>query len=233
VTRTLIIGDVHGCLNELDELLDRAKITSSDRTLFVGDVIGRGPNSVGVLDRIVSLGALCVQGNHERKLLQLVDGKKDIGELARLAASHRSFAQYLEPQHWFMLRAMPLFLDLPEHGACVVHAGMLHGLDLAAQDPWVLTHMRSVDSFGHPSSELGHESWAATYPGPTHVVFGHSAQRGLQLHSHATGLDSGCVYGGRLTGLLLEAGQPVPALLDRSRAILSVAARSVYCRPKP
>ena len=232
VTRTLIIGDVHGCLHELDELLDRAAITSSDRIVFVGDVIGRGPNSVGVLNRILSLGAISIQGNHERHLLELVDGDQANGEFARPAAARWSFAQLLEAHHFAMLRAMPLYLDLPLHGACVVHAGVLHGLDLAAQDPWVLTHMRSLDSLGRPSSELGDRSWAAEYPGPVHVVFGHSAQRGLQLHSHATGLDSGCVYGRRLTGLLLEAGEPVPALAERSRAIVSVAARSIYCIPK-
>ena len=232
MARTLIIGDVHGCLNELDELLDRVAFTSSDRALFVGDVVGRGPNSVGVLNRILSLQSASVQGNHERKLLELVDRKQNPGDLERLAVGHRSFMQFLEPHHWAMLRAMPLFLELPQHGACAVHAGMVHGLDLAAQDPWVLTQMRSIDSFGRPSSELGDQSWAASYPGPVHVVFGHSAQRGLQLHSHATGLDSGCVYGGRLTGLLLEAGEPVPRLAERGRAIVGVAAHTVHCLPK-
>jgi hypothetical protein len=233
VTRTLIIGDVHGCLNELDDLFDAAAITSNDRILFVGDVIGRGPNSVGVLNRILSMGAVSIQGNHERHLLQWVDDNQAHGEFARAAAARWSFAQFLEAHHFAMLRAMPLYLELPSHDAHVVHAGVLHGLDLAAQDPWVLTHIRSVDSSGRPSSELGDQSWAATYPGPAHVVFGHSAQRGLQLHPHATGLDSGCVYGRRLTGLMLEAGEPVPTLAERSRAIVSVAARSIYCPPKP
>ncbi len=232
VTRSLIIGDVHGCLAELDELLDKAAITSSDCAIFVGDLIGKGPHSVGVLNRIVTLKALSVQGNHERQLLKLAEVNQDSGDSPRFSAGHRRVAQSLERHHWELLRAMPLFVDLPHHGACVVHAGLMPDLDLAAQDPWVLTHMRSIDAFGRPSEELGDAPWAATYPGPVHVVFGHSAQRGLQLHPFATGLDSGCVYGGRLTGLLLNAGEPVPALTERGRAIVSVAAHAMYCVPK-
>jgi hypothetical protein len=129
-----------------------------------------------------------------------------------------------------LLRTMPLYLELTQHNACVVHAGIVPGLSLAEQDPWALMHMRSLDAQGRPSAELGEESWAFSLRGPLHVVFGHSAQRGLQLLEFATGLDSGCVYGGSLTGLLLQDGEPVPPVSTRRSALVSVAAHAAHCR---
>jgi len=231
VGRTLVIGDVHGCLDELDQLLDSAAITSSDRIIFVGDLIGRGPDTIGVLDRVAELQAHSVQGNHERQLLQLLDSGRE-SAVTGGHESRRRLIELLEPRHVQLLRAMPLYLELPQHNACVVHAGVVPGLSWAEQDPWALTNMRSLDALGRPSAELGEVSWALSMRGPVHVVFGHSAQRGLQLLEFATGLDSGCVYGGSLTGLLLQESEPVPPVSTRRAALVSVAAHAVHCRAR-
>jgi hypothetical protein len=228
VSHTLIIGDVHGCLEELDELLAKAGVTSSDSVIFVGDLIGRGPDSIRVLDRVLQLNARAVQGNHERQLLQLMDtGTSSVPPLVH--ESRLRLLERLEPRHLQWLRGLPLYLDLTEHAIWVVHAGLVPGKPLAEQDPWVLTHVRSFDSQGRPSAQLGDESWAVAYAGPAHVVFGHSAQRGIQLHEFATGLDSGCVYGGSLTGLLLHEDQRVPPIALRPSCLVSVAAHEAHC----
>ena len=229
--RTLVIGDAHGCLDELDQLLEGAAITSGDRIIFVGDLIGRGPDSVGVLNRVAELHAHSVQGNHERQLLKLIDDGRDSAGTG-VHESRWRLIELLEPRHVQLLRAMPLYLELTQHNACVVHAGVVPGLGWAEQDPWALTNMRSLDAQGRPSAELGEESWALSMGGPVHVVFGHSAQRGLQLFEFATGLDSGCVYGGSLTGLLLQEGEPVPPVSKRRAALVSVTAHAVYCRAR-
>ena len=67
--RTIIVGDVHGCRGELEGLLDRLVFASGDRLVFVGDLVARGPDSLGVLDVVRRTGAIVVRGNHEQKLL--------------------------------------------------------------------------------------------------------------------------------------------------------------------
>ena len=63
--------------------------------------------------------------------------------------------------------------------------------------------IRSIKADGTPSKRVDGEPWASLWPGPELVVFGHDAVRGLQMYEHAVGLDTGCVYGGRLSGYLL------------------------------
>jgi predicted phosphodiesterase len=230
--RTLIIGDVHGCLEELLELLALAAIGNDDRVVFVGDLVGRGPDTPGVLNLVRRINAVSVQGNHERKLLQARESELLGTEKMKLGSIQRELMQSLNPDDWAHIKAMPLYLLLEQHQVCVVHAGVVPGVPISEQDPWVLTHIRSLEMSGQPSPQLGTRCWAAHYAGPPHIVFGHSAQVGLQMHEHATGLDSGCVYGGRLTGLCLEEGQPVPAMSQRQHALLSVAARKIHYKPR-
>ncbi len=139
--------------------------------------------------------------------------------------------QSFTAEDWQTMADMPLFAELPEHQLVIAHAGIDPTVPLARQDPWVLTHLRSFDENGEPTHRDGAKSWAASHVGPTHVAFGHNAIRGLQVFEHATGLDTGCVYGGRLTALVLQPGQPVPAPELRSEAIVSVPARHRYFDP--
>jgi hypothetical protein len=230
VARTIVIGDVHGCSAELGDLLGALQVATSDRIYFVGDLIGRGPDSRGVLAKVRQLSAFSIQGNHERRLLE-VRQSGTTGRRARLGPGHRKMMQSFTDEDWQTMAKMPLYAELPDHELVIAHAGIQPLVPLAQQDPWVLTHLRSFDENGEPSHRDGSRSWAASHAGPTHVVFGHNAVRGLQLHEHATGLDTGCVYGGRLTALVLQQGQAVPPLEERNRAIVSVPARRQYYDP--
>src|SRR5678815_2150325 len=106
---------------------------------------------------------------------------------------------------WTLLETSPLWVDLPEHEVRVIHAGLVPGTKIEAQDPDHLLHLRQVDT-----KSKGRVLWGSVYNGPPHVVFGHNALEGLQLHPSATGLDTGCVYGRSLTALVLDAGEKVP-----------------------
>jgi hypothetical protein len=220
--RTVIVGDVHGCRAELDALLGRVGFDAGDRLVMVGDLVVRGPDPAGVIDLLEQLGARAVRGNHEDRLLGCRAGTLSIGE-AQLAAMAA-----LGARHWAFLEALPLWLDLPEHSLRVVHAGVVPGVPIERQAPRALMYMRCLSPAGEPVEKRGDAVWGARYRGPPHVVFGHNAQAEPQIHADATGLDTGCVYGGRLTALVLPAGVAPPPPESRGDALVSVPAARRY-----
>lgn len=212
--RTVLIGDVHGCLDELLALLRACEVTSQDQVVLVGDLVAKGPDSLGVLTLARERGYLAVLGNHDAHVLRVREPAPE----RPAKGEHRKIAQALSPSDWAWLEALPLTLALPDHGGRVVHAGLVPGVPLEAQRRDDLLNLRSITPEGAPSKrgDAG-APWASLWPGPEHVVFGHDALRGLQLHPFATGLDTGCVYGRSLTALLLP---------ERRR--VSVPARRAY-----
>jgi hypothetical protein len=232
--RTLLVGDVHGCRAELEALLDQSGFTTGDQLVLVGDLVARGPDTLGVLDVVRRVGALFVRGNHEEKILgwhkEALEHERGGPPPTPLGRMHGEVARALRPVDWSMLTSSPLWLDLPEHRVRVVHAGVAPGVPIEAQKKKTLLRVRSLGPRGEAiSTRDGGEPWGARYRGPPHVVFGHNAATEPQLHRWATGLDTGCVYGGRLTALVLAEGQRVPSdVEERRRALLSVPARRAY-----
>jgi hypothetical protein len=222
--RTLIVGDVHGCRAELEALLAAVGfVPQADRLVFVGDVVVRGPDPRGTLAVARRLGATIVRGNHEQRLLSGRAGT------ARLGPEHQKVADALSAEEWRVLEATPLWLDLPAHDLRVVHAGVIPGLEPKRTPPEALTKMRTLDSHGRWSDDRdGGVLWGTKYTGPPHVVFGHNAGDEPQFHPWATGIDTGCVYGRRLTGMLLEAGQSVPRGEAARARLVSVPSRKSY-----
>jgi hypothetical protein len=225
--RTLFIGDVHSCADELADLCDRAALVTGDRVILTGDLLSRGPKPHEVLKLFRQLGARAPVGNHEQRLLDAHHARSRGEKGPRLGASHQTIVSELSPEDWQLLEELPLLLHVPEHGIVVAHAGIDPSQPLTAQDPWVLTHVRSIDAEGKPTDKWG-TPWAVSYTGPEHIVFGHNARKRPQLHPFATGLDTGCVYGGRLTGMLLADGAAPPRVADRGDALISVPARAEY-----
>lgn len=222
--RTLIVGDVHGCTGELELLLEHvAFVEGTDRLVLVGDLVARGPDSHGTLALARRLGARVTRGNHENKLLAWRRRHEPLGP------EHARVAEALSEGEWAQLDAMPLWIDLPEHGVRVVHAGVLEGRAPEDTPPAALLKMRTIDERGRWSDEPdAGPLWGTHYAGPPHVVFGHNARPEPQVHPWATGLDTGCVYGGRLTAVLLEQDEPIPRG-DQVRAVLrSVPAMRRY-----
>jgi hypothetical protein len=222
--RTIIVGDVHGCAGELEELLEHTRFAEgTDALVFVGDLVARGPDSAGTLALARRLGARVVRGNHENKLLAARIGGRPLG------TEHERVARSLSEDDWTMIAAMPLWVDLPAHGARVVHAGVVPGVDVEDAPPDALLTMRTLRSRGRWSDEPdAGPLWGAQYDGPPHVVFGHNARPDPQLHAWATGLDTGCVYGGRLTALVLEENEQVPRGEEVERLLRSVPAMRKY-----
>lgn len=213
--RTLLVGDVHGCLDELQALLTEAAVGPGDRVVLVGDLTSKGPDSQGVLQLARERGFLAVLGNHDDAVLR---ARQPDAAARPPKEEHLRVAASLSAEDWRWLGSLPLTLALPELNVLVVHAGLVPGVPLDRQRRADLLLMRSLtpDGRGTRHAEEG-PPWAAAWRGPEHVVFGHDAVRGVQLHPFATGLDSGCVYGRALTGLLLP-----------ERRLVQVPARRAY-----
>jgi hypothetical protein len=203
--RTLVVGDVHGCLQELDELLRLSGLRQGEQLVLVGDLVAKGPDSAGVLRRMREWKARAVRGNHDNHLLRF---RREPERFPNLKALAQTFSE----EDWQLLESLPLWLRVDKlHVA--VHAGFVPGIPLEKQNPEEMMMMRSIDSEGKPTSTLDGTPWAKLWQGPPHVFFGHDARRQLQLCPWATGLDTGCVYGSSLTGCLLPERQllQVPA----------------------
>ncbi len=198
--KTLIVGDVQGCRQELEDLLTAANLDpQKDALIFVGDLIAKGPDSRGVLKVARAWNARSVRGNHEAHVL-----KFRRGEQKEMKKHHLEVARELDEADWKFLEALPLWLRLPAYKTIVVHAGLVPGIALEQQEENALLNIRSLTKGGtwSKSYEDG-EPWPSKWKGPERIVFGHDAMRGLQRWPFALGLDTGCCYGKSLTGLLL------------------------------
>jgi hypothetical protein len=213
--RTLFIGDVHGCLDELRALLAKLGADRDDQVIFVGDLVAKGPDSQGVLRLAQEIGARAVLGNHDDAVLRYRRAQAS-GEEPRLKPGHLAVARSLAERDWVWLEQLPLFLELPELGVAVVHAGVVPGRPLAQQSRDDLLTMRTLLPDGSASPRLDGELWVQRYTGPEHVIFGHNAITGLQRAPFATGLDSGCVYGRELTALVLPGHELVQVSARRA-----------------
>ncbi|HEY0715046.1 MAG TPA: metallophosphoesterase [Polyangia bacterium] len=220
--RTIVVGDIHGCREELEEIVQLCDFRPGNRLVLAGDLVAKGPDSPGVLARAREWGALAVLGNHDAHVLRLhrVKGLPDDGR--EVKAEHQLVVNQLHHDDWDYLMKLPYFLRLgsetpgvPE--TAVVHAGAVPGIPLDEQDPEHLITLRSIKDNGEPTKKLKGHPWASLWTGPERLIFGHDAIRGLQEHPMATGLDTGCVYGGKLTAIILP-----------ERRIVSVAAKRAY-----
>jgi len=125
--RTLVVGDVHGCLDELLALLAAAGRTPGDRVVLVGDLMCKGPNSAGVVRWARESKADAVLGNHDAHVLRAIHGEGHVGPL------HSTVAQSLSGADIAWLEARPLFLRLDAVAGrpyLVVHGGLVPGIPI-------------------------------------------------------------------------------------------------------
>lgn len=223
--RTLIVvGDVHGCLEELEELIRLTQVKYGDDCLylFVGDIINKGPKSVETLHFVQHLKAYVVRGNNEERIIKMwIDFKS--GRLKALSKKY-SWMHKLSEYDMNYIMELPYTISIPSRSMIIVHAGLSAWKNINKQNPRHMVTMRNIvgiDKIDPRESEHVEKGvpWASVWPGPQHVYFGHDAKRRLQIYPHATGLDTGCVYGGSLTAV--NASLP-------GTVIISVPARFVY-----
>lgn len=226
MSRTIVVGDVHGCREELEALLTRVECSSADDLVLVGDLVAKGPDSAGVVALCRSIGARAVRGNHDEHCLRWLRAKREGRPLPKLKPHHQEVCDTLSDADWAYLEAMPLWLRLTgcfSRDVLVVHAGLDPRVGLDEQQPVNLMNMRSIRDDGRVSKRIEGQPWASVWAGPELVLFGHDAVRKLQQYPHAIGLDTGCVYGGALSAAVFE---------DGMLRIEQVEAKRTWCEPE-
>jgi serine/threonine protein phosphatase 1 len=192
--RLLAIGDIHGCLSQLCTLLDQVAPTTHDQLVFLGDYVDRGPDSAGVVETLLELRArlphtVFLRGNHEQMLLDVLGG--DDPAIFLINGGEQTIASYRKRGGWPPPAAHQDFYrnltySFETEKFIFVHAGLRPGTPLARQHPADLLWIRQT----FLSSD---EDWGKT------VVFGHTPRQTVLVSKTRIGLDTGCVYGGRLT----------------------------------
>jgi hypothetical protein len=218
--RVIAIGDVHGCIDELQDLLRECNYRPGDIVVFLGDLVSKGPDSLSVVQMAREIGAIGVRGNHDFEVVRWHQAIKSGVDAPSFGSEHFHIANCLSKADMKWMYSLPWYISSPDLGALFVHAGFVSGIRLGKQNPRLMMNMRSILPDGTVTSKFFNNwPWARLWDGPQTVLFGHDADRGLQQYEHAIGLDTGCVYGGRLTACILEGNE---------KRLISVNAKREY-----
>ena len=207
-TRTIVVGDIHGCYDELMALLEKVGLRASDRVVSVGDLVAKGPKSREVLQLFMTDARFStVIGNHDLALRRRWNG-----EDVDLKPAQKEVNRELKPERELyasFFNRLPFIIDLDTH--LVVHAGLRPNVELYSQTTGDLTRLRTLGP--DRESEEG-TPWYHAYHGEKTVLFGHWPAPEPRRGKKAIGLDTGCVYGYNLTAYIIESDEfvNVPAL---------------------
>jgi protein phosphatase len=240
-----IIGDVHGCADELEELLEklgyavgytigddgersyRVFAESGRRVIFLGDLVDRGPRTPDVLRLVMAMvnagEAFCLPGNHDAKFLRWLNGRnvKMTHGLELSAEQMAGAPELFKAKTKVFLDKLVSHLWLDGGKLVVAHAGIKE--DMIGRSSGAVREFCLYGETTGESDEYGlpiRHNWAADYRGGTTVVYGHTPIMHAEWLNNTICIDTGCVFGGSLT-----------ALRWPERELVSVPARRVYCEP--
>ncbi|MGZ5442948.1 MAG: metallophosphoesterase [Thermoanaerobaculia bacterium] len=207
--RLIFIGDIHGCYDELVELLDRLAPSDCDAVVSVGDIVTKGPAADRCLDLWRERGYLAVKGNNEIKLL------------SRARPLLRFFARDRVMRRRDLLRfieSWPVVIDFPAVAITAVHGGFLPQMHVTAEEVdrgrdeivelrWIRRKNGEWKPIPKEKKKRDDVLWSEKWKGDRFVIYGHTPVREPKFDARALGLDTGCVYGGTLTAAVWAGGE--------------------------
>lgn len=203
--RIFAVGDIHGCFDKLISLMDIIDVDLKKETLvFIGDYIDRGAHSKEVVDYLIDLATrgnrvVFLKGNHELMLQNYLRGEDRLSFLynggeatlsSYMKSSGRGDANLIPPEHLKFFDNLRLYYETDSH--IFVHGGLKANIPLEHQDEWDMLWIR--DEFIYSDFDFGKR-----------VIFGHTPFREPLILDNKIGIDTGCVYGNKLTCVELSA----------------------------
>jgi len=246
--RTIVIGDIHGCAVELEELLKKLNLTPDDKLYSVGDILDKGPDVLGCLDLCIKYRVVNIEGNHDNKYNrwqkheanQKATGKKN--PMTSVSEKNLEVYRMMTSEHSEYLINAPVTIFLEQQNTLLVHGGVfpLAVMPLEKQlkkrrseimrlrwlDNDTLKFVPLIGSLEQPPNTT---LWSTLWDGPFDVVYGHIAhsldnpridkrEDGIKC----IGIDTGAVIGGHLTAYVLE-----------TEEVIQVKAKELYCGEDP
>lgn len=230
MSRTILIGDLHGCFEETEALLKRLDVSTTDHVIFLGDYVDRGPENAKCCDLVrqreqVQGKVAGILGNHEESHLSHEAVRIKTGKVPSMPPTHVATRMELKPEHYDWFRSLPLFVRVPEHNVVAVHAGVYPGRTIEQQEARHLLHLQMIqpyDKWGNPTGntrsvwpskvpkgEDGWAFWTHFWKGTETIVFGHSVLDRPLITDKVVGIDGGAVFGRQLHAYVLPEKQIV------------------------
>ncbi len=193
MNRTIIVGDIHGCYDELMLLLEKVNLQPQDLLIALGDIVDRGNKSHEVYQYLRERpNTVVLMGNHERKHASgILSYSQEIVKL-QFGAAYPDFLEWL--------KGLPYYYETSE--AIIVHASLLDGIPLSEQREEVLCGTIS----GEKQLEKAYGDameWMRHYTGEKPVIFGHRVVNEVETTGNCWGIDTGCCHGLKLTAIEL------------------------------
>lgn len=237
-----IIGDIHGCYDELIELITKLNYSFQDgiplhpdgrKIAFVGDAMDRGPHSLKVIELLFRLQnrrqLIYSPGNHCDKLYRFVKGNKvevkngletTVAEIHALPAHEQQ--RFLKRYQNFY-ESLPLFVKLDQGNLIIAHAGIQAHLIESENRKKVRAFVLYGDTTGEqlPNGRPVRKDWAQSYSGIPFIAYGHTPVLQARFLKRTVNIDTGCVFGGQLTALrypemdIVSVPSSLPFIKDR------------------
>lgn len=230
--KTIIYGDLHGCIDEFIQLREKINPQKEDQEICVGDIITKGPASIQILRYLHKHNILSILGNHEEKILRyLKHEKQSKSNPVKLDQDEKSIVKNLNISDVQYLESLPLFYHFKN--LLIIHAGVQNSMNLNnlnKREQQKVIRLRYIDTNGH-FVEYGKETnesifWSDIYNGTQgFVVYGHQPFREPKINKYSLGIDTGCVYGNRLSAAVFDLNKD-----NVSYQVINVPAKRVYYR---
>lgn len=214
--RTIIYGDLHGCLEEFKELRLKVNPLEHDQEIAIGDILDRGPSSTELLKYIRENKISSILGNHEYKYVRYKKHqdnfiKNNIKNPIVLDNEQLKIFNNLTNEDFEYLKSLPFFIKVGN--LVLIHAGITNKINLLSAKKRELENtlwIRALDENQTPLSlentnQINAKFWSEYYDGNQgFIVYGHNRFDDVKIDKYAIGIDTGCVYGNKLTALIVH-----------------------------